>query len=89
MKVIREQLIEAPKTYSDFQSKYNRSALNEIFLVCLTVFLDCRATNLLRLFSGNLPAMFLQLFQFHGRPEASIAAIFRQPAVYVILNHAS
>ena len=29
MKVIREQLIEAAKTYTDFQSKYNRSALNE------------------------------------------------------------
>ena len=32
-----------------------------IFLVCLfTVFLDCRSTNLLRLFSGNLPAMLLK-----------------------------
>ena len=31
-----------------------------IFLVCLfyCFFLDCRSTNLLRLFSGNLPAMF-------------------------------
>ena len=30
------------------------------FLVCLfTVFLDCRSTKLLRLFSGNLPAFFL------------------------------
>ena len=26
--------------------------------VFFTVFLDCRSTNLLRLFSGNLPAMF-------------------------------
>ena len=31
-----------------------------IFLVCLFYcFLDCRSANLLRLFSGNLPAMFL------------------------------
>ena len=30
-----------------------------VFLVCFfTVFLDCRSTNLFRLFSGNLPAMF-------------------------------
>ena len=30
-----------------------------IFLVCLFYcFLDCRSTKLLRLFSGNLPAMF-------------------------------
>ena len=28
--------------------------------VFFTVFLDCRSTNLLRLFSGNLPAMFLR-----------------------------
>ena len=29
MKVIREQLIEAAKTYTDFKSKYNLSAFNE------------------------------------------------------------
>ena len=30
-----------------------------IFLVCLfLLFFDCRSTNLLRLFSGNLPAIF-------------------------------
>ena len=29
--------------------------------VFFTVFLDCRSTNLLRLFSGNLPAMFHDL----------------------------
>ena len=29
--------------------------------VFFTVFLDCRSANLLRLFSGNLPAMFLVL----------------------------
>ena len=29
--------------------------------VFFTVFLDGRSTNLLRLFSGNLPAMFLKL----------------------------
>ena len=28
-------------------------------LYFLLFFLDCRSTNLLRLFSGNLPAMFL------------------------------
>ena len=28
------------------------------WLVFFTVFLDCRSTSLLRLFSGNLPAMF-------------------------------
>ena len=33
-----------------------------IFLVCLFYcFLDCRSTNLLRLFSGNLPAMLVIL----------------------------
>ena len=32
-----------------------------IFLVCLFYFfLDCRSTNLLRLFSGNLPAMLFR-----------------------------
>ena len=30
--------------------------------VFFTVFLDCRSTKLLRLFSGNLPAMFLVLY---------------------------
>ena len=37
------------------------SMKRRIFLVCLfyCFFLDCRSTNLLRLFSGNLPAMFL------------------------------
>ena len=29
------------------------------WFVFFTVFLDCRSTNLLRLFSGNLPAMFI------------------------------
>ena len=61
MKVIREQLIEAAITYTDFQSKYNRSALNEktnfFGLSFLLFFLDCRSTNQLRLFSGNLPAI--------------------------------
>ena len=32
-----------------------------VFLSVFTVFLDCRSTNLLRLFSGNLPAMFVEL----------------------------
>ena len=61
MKVIWDQLIEAVITYTDFKSKYNISAFNEKtnFLVCLSYwFLECRSTNLLRLFSGNLPAMF-------------------------------
>ena len=37
MKINREQLIEAAETYTDFQSKYNISDLNEktIFLFCL------------------------------------------------------
>ena len=32
--------------------------------VFFTVFLDCRSTNLLRLVSGNLPAMFKYRYQF-------------------------
>ena len=39
---------------------YQPSMKRQIFLVCLFYcFLDCRSTNLLRLFSGNLPAMFV------------------------------
>ena len=57
MKFIWDQLIEAAIT-----SKYNRSAFNEktnfFGLSFLLFFWDCRSTNLLRLFSGNLPAMF-------------------------------
>ena len=36
----------------------------QIFLVCLfyCFFLDCLSPNLLRLFSGNLPAMFFNIF---------------------------
>ena len=48
-----------------FLTKYNRSAFNEktkfFGLSFLLFFLDCRSTNLLRLFSGNLPAMFLSI----------------------------
>ena len=33
--------------------------------VFFTVFLDCRSTNLLRLFSGNLPAMFESFLSLH------------------------
>ena len=42
MKVIREQLIEAAKTYTDFESKYNISAFNEddfFWSVFFTLFL--------------------------------------------------
>ena len=36
-----------------------------IFLLSfLLIFLDCKTTKLLRLFSGNLPAMFLSLIFF-------------------------
>ena len=40
MKVIWEQLIEAAKTYTDFQSKYNISAFNkkDEFFGVFTVF---------------------------------------------------
>ena len=42
MKVIRGQLIEAAKTYTDFKSKFNLSAFNEktefFWSVCFTVF---------------------------------------------------
>ena len=41
-----------------------------IFLVCLfTVFLDYRSTNLLRLFSGNLPAMFSHFLTNNSKGE--------------------
>ena len=33
----------------------------QFFLVSLLFFRDCRSTNLLRLFSGNLPAMFVNI----------------------------
>ena len=53
----------------------------QIFVVCLFYcFLDCQSTNLLRLFSGKLPAMFycilrLQIYE-------AISAIFWQSASY-------
>ena len=40
MKVIREQLIEAAKTYTYFESKYNISAFNEK-TIFLSVFFYC------------------------------------------------
>ena len=60
MKVIREQLIEAAKTYTDFYSKFNISAFNEKtnFLSFLLFLGVRRSTKLLRLFSGIVPAMF-------------------------------
>ena len=62
MKVVWDQLIEAAITYADFNSEYNISDLNEktnfFGLSFLLFFLDCRSRNILRLFSGNLPAMF-------------------------------
>ena len=68
MKVICDELIEAAITYTDFKSKYNRSTFNEktnfFGLSFLLFFLDCRSTNQLRLFSGNLPAMFTFAFDF-------------------------
>ena len=43
--------------------------------VFFTVFLDCRSTNLLRLFSGNLPAMF-DIFE-KNRQHFICAILFR------------
>ena len=53
------------KTYADFKSKYNIAAFNEkvnFFGLFFSVFLNCRSTKLLRLFSGKLPVMFLNCF---------------------------
>ena len=61
MKVIWDQLIEPTKTHTDFKSKCNISAFNKktnIFGLSFLLFWDCRSTKLVRLFSGNLPAMF-------------------------------
>ena len=61
MKVIWDQLIEAAITLQIFNQNITDqpSMKRRIFWsVFFTVFLDCRSTNLLRLFSGNLPAMF-------------------------------
>ena len=59
---------------------YQPSVKKRIFLICLfyCFFLDCRSTNLLRLFFGNLTAMFLRLQIYEA-----IAAIFWQCASYV------
>ena len=81
--------------YTHFQSKYNTSAFIEktSFLVCLLLFfLDCGSTKLLRLFAGNMPAMFLFQFQSRCASSASTAAIFRQYAGFFFLfqsQHAS
>ena len=77
MKVIREQLIEAAIIYTDFNqiitympSMKRRflSFLLSFFSVFFTVFWDCRSTKLLRLFSGNLPAMFLIAVKLSLKP---------------------
>ena len=65
MKVIRKQSIEAARIYTDFfLSKCNISAFNEktnFWSVFFTVFFETAdLTSLLRLFSGNLPAMLLK-----------------------------
>ena len=48
------------KLYRFFKSKYDISAFNKIiFLLCfLLSFWDCKSTNLMKLSSGNLSAMF-------------------------------
>ena len=58
-----------------------------IFLVCLLlIFRDCRSTKLLRLFSGNLPAMFvngnfflyriIEKFKFQQLQSNSLHTVF-------------
>ena len=58
MKVIGEQLIEE-KTYTDSLSKYKTLDEKKKFsLFLLLSFWDCSSTEILRLFSGNLAAVF-------------------------------
>ena len=64
---------------------FNISAPNEknkflFWSVFVPSFCDYRSMKLLRLFSGNLPAMF----SIQGRPQSSIAAVFLQSAGYVL-----
>ena len=55
-----------------------------IFLVCLFYcFLDCRSTNLLRLFSGNLPAMF---DIFEENKQNFICAILFRATKFLVLQ---
>ena len=78
MKAIWEQLIDVAKSYTDFKSKYNISAFNEktnffgLFFYC---FLE--TTKLMRLFSVNLPAMFIM--QFFAWPIFRLTLLIFRP----------
>ena len=58
----------------------------QIFLVCLfyCFFLDWRSTNLLRLFSGNLPAMFVFLFHIFFRNGFSNSLLVRSRTTFLL-----